>query len=193
MDEILASIRKIISADSQDGIHVESPSFFSTHEPEDILDLTESLPEESGKIQAPIMPSEFPLNDLGEWSPHANKAIYPEETEKNPRDVSEQATAETKPVYETTSTPIFDEPLLSQTTMAEAMQAFHVLHTVEKENPKFSEPRLSEGMGGQTLETLMREMLKPLLKDWLDANLPSLVRSVVTQQVEKIVGQTRRN
>ncbi len=40
-----------------------------------------------------------------------------------------------------------------------------------------------------TLEALVREMLKPMLADWLDANLPGLVERVVTREVERI---TRR-
>ena len=192
MDEILASIRKIISADSESGIHVENPSFFSSEESEDILDLTDVLPEESIKAP-PQVASDIHINDLGEWSPYANKAIYFEETEKKPYNTAKSASVETNPSYEATVTSSFEEPLLSQTTMSETTQAFHLLNKLAQEIPPSSEPRLSESMGGQTLENLMREMLKPLLKEWLDAHLPALVRSVVTQQVEKIVGQKRHD
>jgi cell pole-organizing protein PopZ len=34
-------------------------------------------------------------------------------------------------------------------------------------------------------------MLKPLLKEWLDAHLPSIVHAIVTQQVEKIVQRVK--
>jgi cell pole-organizing protein PopZ len=44
-------------------------------------------------------------------------------------------------------------------------------------------------VGEKSVETLMKEVLRPLLKDWLDANLPSMVRTIVTEQVEKIVQQ----
>jgi Uncharacterized protein conserved in bacteria len=35
----------------------------------------------------------------------------------------------------------------------------------------------------------LREILKPLLKEWLDANLPVLVRWIVNEQIEKIMEQ----
>ena len=196
MDEILASIRKIISADAQSGIHVENPSFFSSDEPEDILELTEALPEESLTPQSPMINSDIHVNDLGEWSPHADKSIYLEENERFEQDVSNRGAPYTTPPYETvetTSAPLSEEPLLSQATMTEAMQAFQAIHTLKKDKPTATEPRLSENAGGQVLENLMKEMLKPLLKEWLDAHLPTLVRSVVTEQVERIVGQGKRS
>src|SRR3990167_9199293 len=180
MDEILASIRQIIAADSKEETH----SLFSLDESEDILDLTDVLPEECEKTQAPTMPSEFQWNDLGEWSPFAEKTDCLVAEEKNPQ----RCTVKTPP-YGSTANHSFEESLLSQETLSEATQAFHLLNKMTQEKPQSSEPRLSEGIGGQTLENLMREMLKPLLKEWLDAHLPALVRSVVAQQVEKIVGQ----
>lgn len=41
--------------------------------------------------------------------------------------------------------------------------------------------------GNYTLENLMRELLKPMLKEWLDANLPSIVKWLVTEQIEKML------
>ncbi len=45
--------------------------------------------------------------------------------------------------------------------------------------------------GADTLEGLVREMLKPMLKDWLDANLPEIVERVVAQEVARITGQAQ--
>ena len=42
--------------------------------------------------------------------------------------------------------------------------------------------------GADTLEGLVREMLKPMLKDWLDAHLPEIVERVVAQEVARITG-----
>ncbi len=39
---------------------------------------------------------------------------------------------------------------------------------------------------GHTLEDVVREMLKPLLKDWLDRNLPGIVEAQVQAEVERI-------
>lgn len=39
---------------------------------------------------------------------------------------------------------------------------------------------------GNTLEDLVRELLKPMLREWLDANLPGVVERIVTREVERI-------
>ena len=43
--------------------------------------------------------------------------------------------------------------------------------------------------GSDTLEGLVREMLKPMLRDWLDANLPRIVESMVSREIERITGR----
>lgn len=40
-----------------------------------------------------------------------------------------------------------------------------------------------------TLEGLVREMLRPMLKEWLEANLPELVESMVKREIDRIVGR----
>ena len=42
-----------------------------------------------------------------------------------------------------------------------------------------------------TLEGLVREMLRPMLKEWLDANLPELVERLVAQEIARITSQGR--
>jgi cell pole-organizing protein PopZ len=70
--------------------------------------------------------------------------------------------------------PAADAPLLSQRTTAAVDTAFNSLtHTVLSQNPR-------------TLEDLVREMLKPMLKAWLDANLPDLVERLVRAEIERV-------
>ena len=38
----------------------------------------------------------------------------------------------------------------------------------------------------RTLEDLVKELLRPMLKEWLDDNLPSMVESMVRQEIERI-------
>jgi cell pole-organizing protein PopZ len=42
---------------------------------------------------------------------------------------------------------------------------------------------------GPTIEDIVREELRPLLKAWLDANLPSLVERLVRAEIERVVGR----
>ncbi|MFD1332090.1 PopZ family protein [Methylopila musalis] len=39
---------------------------------------------------------------------------------------------------------------------------------------------------GRTIDDLVKEMLRPLLKSWLDDNLPSLVERLVRQEIERV-------
>lgn len=43
--------------------------------------------------------------------------------------------------------------------------------------------------GENTLEGLVREMLRPMLKEWLDANLPTLVEGMVAKEIARITGR----
>lgn len=40
-----------------------------------------------------------------------------------------------------------------------------------------------------TLEGMVREMLRPMLKEWLDANLPELVEGMVAREISRISGK----
>ena len=67
-----------------------------------------------------------------------------------------------------------DRPLLSPRTTAAVDTAFNSLtHTVLMQNPR-------------TLEDLVREMLKPMLKAWLDDNLPNIVERLVRAEIERV-------
>ena len=44
---------------------------------------------------------------------------------------------------------------------------------------------------GQTVEGVVRELLKPMLKEWLDYNLPSIVESRVEAELERIARLAR--
>ena len=40
---------------------------------------------------------------------------------------------------------------------------------------------------GDTVEDLVREALKPMMKDWLDKNLPKLVNEIVQKEIQKLI------
>ena len=48
------------------------------------------------------------------------------------------------------------------------------------------------GEGQRTIEDLVREMLRPLLKEWLDSNLPHLVERVVQEEVGRLVRDVQK-
>jgi cell pole-organizing protein PopZ len=47
-------------------------------------------------------------------------------------------------------------------------------------------PDMLVGNGAVTLEQIVREELRPLLKAWLDANLPPLVERLVKAELERV-------
>ena len=49
--------------------------------------------------------------------------------------------------------------------------------------------RIDPRAGEDSLDGLVREMLRPILKEWLDANLPELVERVVTREVARVIGR----
>ncbi|MGE4429586.1 MAG: DUF2497 domain-containing protein [Sphingobium sp.] len=47
----------------------------------------------------------------------------------------------------------------------------------------------SEQGESHTLEGLVRDMLRPMLKEWLDANLPTMVEGMVAREIARITGR----
>lgn len=43
--------------------------------------------------------------------------------------------------------------------------------------------------GGPSIEDVVREELRPLLKDWLDQHLPGIVERLVRAEIERVVGR----
>ncbi len=43
--------------------------------------------------------------------------------------------------------------------------------------------------GGPSIEDVVREELRPLLKEWLDTHLPPLVERLVRAEIERVVGR----
>lgn len=43
-----------------------------------------------------------------------------------------------------------------------------------------------QATGADTLEGLVRDMLRPMLSDWLDAQLPEIVERIVQREVERL-------
>jgi cell pole-organizing protein PopZ len=59
----------------------------------------------------------------------------------------------------------------------------HLLRTVAAERSS------AISRGGPTIEDVVREELRPLLKEWLDQHLPGLVERLVRAEIERVVGR----
>ncbi len=51
---------------------------------------------------------------------------------------------------------------------------------------KLAHTLLNRPAGGQPIEDLTRELLRGMLKQWLDANLPALVERLVREEIERV-------
>jgi cell pole-organizing protein PopZ len=43
--------------------------------------------------------------------------------------------------------------------------------------------------GGPTLEDMVRDEMRPMLKEWLDANVPAMVERIVRSEIERMAGR----
>ena len=44
-------------------------------------------------------------------------------------------------------------------------------------------------VAGRTMEDVVLDALRPMLKEWLDANLPTLVEAMVAKEISRITGK----
>jgi uncharacterized protein len=84
-----------------------------------------------------------------------------------------RAAALESPSYDAPSAPLSPQ-MLSNATVSAVESAFNSLaNTVLSNNAR-------------TLEDLVKEMLRPMLKSWLDDNLPGLVERIVKAEIERV-------
>jgi cell pole-organizing protein PopZ len=89
-----------------------------------------------------------------------------------PRVQHRQPAFEPPPLYESPAAP--PQQILSRSTVSAVESAFNTLaNTVLSNNAR-------------TLEDLVKEMLRPMLKSWLDDNLPGLVERIVKAEIERV-------
>ena len=85
-----------------------------------------------------------------------------------------------EPAPSETSAPV--ESLVGASAAASAASAFAGL-SASLARP---EPAALAGGSGPTIDALARELLRPMLKEWLDENLPGIVEAAVRKEVERI-------
>ena len=190
MEEILASIRRIISEDDApaaeaapapapapepEPVEEASPALMDAtpsmqepepaHEDEEILDLTD-------RYEAPAAQT---IGDLDVTAP----ADEPE-PEPFPTSFAEpERPAAHEPAPSASSVPY--DSLVGESASAASASAFAGLSAAFRQ----PEPVPTGGVG-PTIDDLARSLLRPMLKDWLDANLPGIVEAAVRKEVERI-------
>jgi len=78
-----------------------------------------------------------------------------------------------------------EEELVSAASADAARQSLEALTAAVA--PAVAAP--APATGGRTMEEVVLEALRPMLKDWLDANLPSMVEAMVAKEISRITGK----
>lgn len=191
MEEILASIRRIISED--DAPAESAPVAAAPAEPEPEAEVSPALMDETPSVQEPAASDEDVLELTDTYEAPAAESIgdldvSPAEPEIDPfpvESVSESVFApEPEHPADTTGigAPTGYDTLVGDSAAASAASAFAGLASSLKK----PEPMEQSIPTGPTLDELTRALLRPMLKEWLDANLPAIVEAQVRKEVERI-------
>lgn len=177
MEEILASIRRIISDDEVKPAEavVEAAPVAPEPPPIDLDDDVLDLGAEAARILPPepepvIPPSDGDVDFADPPAPEPEPVVEPIQAAPIP-----EPEPVPEPVFAAAPPPAFDmAQLLSDQTSSAVTNAFGQLaHTVLSNNAR-------------TLEDLVKDMLKPMLKGWLDDNLPTMVERLVRAEIERV-------
>ncbi len=78
-----------------------------------------------------------------------------------------------------------DGPLTTDTVRASMQQNFEALAMISRPG---KQPQIVRS-GETSLEALTRELLRPMLAQWLDDNLPEMVEELVKAEISRIAGK----
>jgi uncharacterized protein len=178
MEEILASIRRIIAEDGDAPPAADDKA--ARHD--EILELTEVV-EEDGTVVSLTPGGKKPmLEPVPSVPPPAPAAAPPPIKRAAPAPPLAPA-FETKPV----ATPEPVPPPRADRLVSGAAAAASIA-SMSQLAPARPGPTGSMALGdaGRTLEDLVRELLRPMLKDWLDAQLPKIVERLVQEEIQRM-------
>ncbi|MFT4254003.1 MAG: DUF2497 domain-containing protein [Caulobacter sp.] len=163
MEEILASIRRIISEDDAPAAEASPPAPEPVPEPEPVIE--DDVLELTDPIEPPA-----PVETLGDLD------VYTPEPEPEP--AYEPPPPPPEPAY---SPP----PVFNRDEVADTLVGDHAAGLAASAFGSLSSALLMPA-NGRTLEDVVRELLRPLLKEWLDTNLPRIVENKVEEEVHRI-------
>ncbi|MCW2393206.1 cell pole-organizing protein PopZ [Sphingobium sp. B1D7B] len=186
MEEILSSIKRIIA--EEDGLSATprvprraAMANVSASLDDQILELTDALPgdnadgaesddsHEEPMMSAPAKPAPAAVEQKGEPKSAESKS----KATAKPRAAA--ASADGAPAVSTTaSTLVSDEKARAARDSLVNLSRLLI-------SPEDSQPN--------TVEGLVREMLRPMLKEWLDENLPGMVETMVKREIDRITGR----
>ena len=202
MEDILASIRKIISDDDDDVLELSDP--LPDDEPGSVAasgaNAVADGPEQHDDESAAGDP--LALKDMDKDKEASSAAANAEVTAEDDgddsglvfEDASEDSWEEIEENVEESDVGVVphasaDEPrsgLLSPEAAAltaSALASFRYSESISGS--------MGIGADGNTVEALVADLLKPMLKQWLDIHLPSMVENLVREEIQRIQRQDK--
>jgi len=213
MDEILGSIRRIITEDSaQAGQAAETAEGAPAADDDEILDLTDALEandepdtrrepvlkpvevaggeaatEASGERKEPILGIHSPAAETAAEAPSAEPDVAEEAASvaaiKGQEEELVMASPDEPPTPPVEQPESAAERIVSETTSTATTAALGELSRAVDEKAS----RLRLGEGDATVSDIVKELIRPMLREWIDENLPTIVERVVRREIQKLV------
>jgi hypothetical protein len=175
MEEILASIKRIIAEDSSAG--PIPPRVRRGPAPANApLEPQEAAVSQPAAKPIVERPDEEEVLELTQSVDMAGRPDQPSEEQAVPQ--PQPATQEQAILKEQAG--LVDTRLMSESALTASRSALASLSAM------IVKP---ESNGDNTLDGLVRELLRPMLKEWLDARLPEIVEKMVEKEVARIAGR----
>jgi len=182
MEEILASIRRIISEDGTPEGEAAKPEAAATPAPAPAAAAPPPPPPPPVAAAAPPPPPPAPpvaedVLELGEPIDEVVNLARPEDDKVPPLfDEQRGRAAPPPPPQAMPFAGLISPPQADQT-----VSHFSNLHDA------LSGPETPIGAGYKTLEQMTVEVMRPMLKEWLDTHLPAMVERLVQEEIERMV------
>lgn len=160
MEDILASIKQIMSYDLSEEAYVNEENSSSSAAKQEIEGKTAQENDRFLELTQRVEPLDMPKkskNMRSSCEEEISIATFTPASDKKEKD---------------------DQSLLSKEALSASMNALSQLN--QALSPKKSI------QSNESLETFLHNMLRPLLKEWLDKNLPHLVESVVEKEIQEL-------
>ena len=173
MEEILQSIRKIIADDGD-----EAPPNGASPPASDVLELSDMV--EAPKAAEPAAPPPPPAAQVNDILHTIDRVVVSEPVVAAP--APPPVAVHPAPSMVAGGQASIDSLLSSEAAHATAA-AFKKAQPMDMPLHTTPSPQFR---GGNSVEDLVMEALKPMLKEWLDANLPDIVERLVDREVRKL-------
>jgi len=186
IDDILASIRRIIADDQNTEAAVPQPTarvLVERPAGEDVLDLAQPLVRAGSQSKPTVVPASPEAVTEGlvaaiRPKPVDPVPVLPPRPQQAGKPLASAGTAVAQ------GAPASDGVRLQKLIAGETEEALSAAFG------RISALKVSAET--KTLDGLVADLLRPMLKEWLDANLPAIAERLVKQEIERISAQSGR-